>query len=374
MKYDYLIVGAGLFGIIIAAELLKKGKTVFIVDRRDSIGGNCLDKFDEESGLYVHIYGPHIIHLTSLDVFHYLAQYDELVPYHHQVKTYYNGKYYDFPINLNTINKYYDKEFTPQEAELFLKQKVNNCQNVQNLEQKIISLVGEDFYNAFFKEYTIKQWGEHPVSLSADIISRIPIRFTYNTSYYSKKYSFIPNHSYSQLLSRILYKFSDGKNLLVKTSTSLNNSDILSNKFAFNTIYTGSIDELFEYCYGKLSYRSLKFKHEKINSVYANGSAVINYPELKYPYTRITEHKYFNVYRDDFHDNNVTIITKEFSSDRAEEPFYPCLNTIDVELYNKYRLLTDSSNIIVGGRLGLYQYLDMEQTVLKALNLVKEIG
>jgi UDP-galactopyranose mutase len=361
--YDYLIVGAGLFGSVCARELTDNGKKCLVIDKRNHIGGNCYT--ENINGIIVHKYGPHIFHTSNENIWNYINRYSSFNNYIHKVKVIYHNKIYSFPINLYTMHQLWGIK-TPEEAKVMLKEKRIDIKTPKNLEEWALSQVGEDLYNIFIKEYTIKQWSRSPQKLPCSIIKRIPIRLNFNDNYFNDKYQGIPVNGFTKIFLELLRNIDINLNI----KFSIENEKYF--RVARKIIYTGAIDELFNYKYGMLEYRSLLFEHEIINIADFQGTAVVNYPELSIPYTRIIEHKHFEI---DKNFNNITIITREYPQFFNGEniPCYPVNDKRNIMLYNKYRKLAKSyPNIIFGGRLGEYRYYDMDKVILSALNCVKK--
>ncbi len=366
-----VIIGAGLFGITLA-QIVSNYRKVILVEKRNEIGGNCFDYIDEITGIYVHKYGPHILHIQDKNVYNYLSKFTEFNNYKHHVLSYYKNKIYEFPINLSTINAFYGTNLRPYEVNKFLELEVAKqmVHNPQNLEEKIIGLIGFPLYEAFFKEYTIKQWGKEPRELPANIINRIPIKVNYDTNYYKKLFNGIPSDGYTKMFTRML----SNKNISIEIGVNFfQDREYFIKKGPI--IYTGPIDDFFNCIYGKLEYRSLRFEKEMYEVSDWQGNSVINYPELKYEYTRICEPKHF--YPEKWHkfSDNKTLIFKEIPFiGQNDDPYYPIQDYFNTQIYNKYYKETlKLSNIYFGGRLGEYKYYDMEDTIKSAFNLSKKI-
>lgn len=358
--YDYLIVGTGIFGSVFAYEANKIGKKVLVLEKRNHIGGNCYTEKIEE--INIHKYGPHIFHTNDKRIWDYINQFAEFNNFVNRPKVNFLGNIYSFPINLFTLYQLWGTS-TPQEAKKKLDQVkiINN--NPQNLEDWILSQVGEEIYEKFIKGYTTKQWGRHPKELPSSIIKRLPIRLTFDDNYFNDKFQGIPIGGYTQIFEKML----SGIEVIT-------NVDFLKDKNYFESkakkiIYTGKIDELFEYSYGQLEYRSLKFENEILAGDF-QGNAVVNYTEENIPYTRICEHKHF-----EFGQQEKTLITREYPDkyDINKVPYYPIGDEKNIELYNKYKNLTENENrYILGGRLAEYKYYDMHQILASALVKIKK--
>ncbi|WP_166424733.1 UDP-galactopyranose mutase [Paraglaciecola sp. 20A4] len=363
--FDYLIVGSGFFGAVCAYELKKKGKKVLVLEKREHIGGNAFTR--DNHGIQVHEYGAHIFHTNDKAIWDYV---NDLVPFNRFTNSplaMHKGKLYNLPFNMNTFNQLWGV-ITPDEAKAKIAEQRSEMENIKpsNLEEQAISLVGRDMYETLIKGYTEKQWGRPADELPAFIINRLPVRFTYDNNYFSDKYQGIPIGGYTKLFDVLL------GGIEVRL-----NCDYLSdrdnyNKLADNIIYTGPIDSYFNYEYGELEYRSLKFKHSILPTANFQGNAVINYTEKDVDFTRIIEHKHF-----DFTDAEHTVITHEYPADwkLGDEPFYPINDDKNMKLFKKYRSLAKmEKGMIFGGRLSEYKYYDMHQVIRSALNTIGKIG
>lgn len=362
VKDNFLIVGAGLFGAVISNLLSNINKSCFIIDKRNHIGGNCFTF--KKNGIDVHKYGAHIFYTDNKNIWNFINRFCEMKPYIHHVKACYNNKLYTFPINLDTLYEIYGI-CTPHEANVLF-ENFKNLYNNNTLSDKICKFVGPKLYNMFYKEYTEKQWGTDINKLPLSIVNNIPIKTTFNSSFHNKIYSGIPTHGYTTLIKNIIGDVPYELNV-----DFISNFSKLYNKFD-HIIYTGPIDKLLEYKYGKLQYRSLKFESYEYNINDYQGISVINYPEKSYSFSRIIEHKHFN-----FINNNYTIITKEYPINYTNdtEPYYPIESNENLVTYQKYRILLKNKypNIYVGGRLGMYKYINMEQTIELAYKLFDTI-
>lgn len=364
MKYDYLIVGCGFFGATCANLLHKSGKKILCIDKNIFYGGHChTEKID---GIMVHKYGPHVFHTNNKDVWDYVNQFSEFNNYRLKVRVNYNNKLFSFPINLLTLYQIFGCT-TPQEAEKYVLNDLINIEKPSNFEELALKTVGKKIYETFFYGYTKKQWGCEPQELSSEVFGRIPIRYNFNDSYFNNhrnRFEGIPINGYSSLIENML------SGIEMKFGI-----DFLQHKNEFKniakqTIFTGPIDQFFNYEYGLLPYRSLKFEYEKHNISDYQGAAVINYTDEKIPFTRITEHNHFNP-----QELSHTIISKEYSTkyDGTNEPYYPINNAQNNLLFNKYLEKAQKSNIVFGGRLGQYKYFDMDQTIESAMELIKSL-
>jgi UDP-galactopyranose mutase len=353
------IVGAGFSGAVIARELAMAGKKVRVFDSRPHVAGNCHTARDAETDVMVHVYGPHIFHTSNEQVWNYVQQFDEFMPFTNRVRSIYNGRVYTLPINLMTINAFFDKTFNPKEAAEFMDQVGDkSIQNPRTFEEQALRFVGKELYDAFFRGYTEKQWGMHPSELPASILKRLPIRFNYDDNYYSSKFQGIPKNGYTYIIERIL----NHPNISLNLGTRF---ERIQSKGFDHIFYSGPIDAWFGYSEGRLGYRTLDFAVERHVGDY-QGNAVINYGNKEVPFTRISEHKHFAPWEQ--HDK--TIIYKEYSRQCEEQdiPYYPIRLVTDKAQLSRYiDLASLESNITFVGRLGTYRYLDMHVTIEEAL-------
>lgn len=366
--YDYLIVGAGLFGAVFAYEANKRGKKVLVIDKRPNIAGNIYS--EEQNGIQVHKYGAHIFHTSNKAVWEYVQQFAEFNRYTNSPVARYKDELYNMPFNMNTFNKMWGV-ITPAEATAKIAEQIAEAgiSEPQNLEEQAISLVGRDIYEKLVKGYTEKQWGKRATELPAFIIKRLPVRMTYDNNYFNDAYQGIPVGGYTQMVEKMLA----GIEVLLNTDyfSDRNYFDRLADKIVF----TGMIDEYFEYCYGELEYRSLRFETETLEMENYQGNAVVNYTEYEIPYTRIIEHKHFEFGCQNGNSNPKTIITREYPATwkKGDEPYYPMNDAKNNELYAKYKELADKQDkVIFGGRLGMYKYFDMHQVIEVALECANE--
>ena len=368
--YDFLIVGAGLYGAVFAREAAKRGKTSLVIDRRPHIAGNVYTEKTE--GINVHKYGAHIFHTNNKEVWDYLQQFASFNRFTNSPVANYRGELYSLPFNMYTFNKMWGV-ITPEEArEKIAEQRAEIKGEPQNLEEQAISLVGRDIYEKLVKGYTEKQWGRDCRELPAFIIKRLPVRFTFDNNYYNALYQGIPTGGYTKMVANIL----DDPRITVRTSTDFFEHRELA-KQAEQTVYTGPIDAYFDYSLGYLQYRSVRFENETLNIPNFQGNAAVNYTDRETPWTRIIEHKWFEFGRDE-NGNELpkTVISKEFSSEwkPGDEPYYPVNDEKNSALYEKYRALAEKeTKVIFGGRLGEYRYYDMDQVVEAALEKAKEV-
>lgn len=364
MKYDYIIVGAGLFGAVCAHELNKQGKKVLVVEKREHIGGNVYT--ENHDGIQVHKYGAHIFHTNDKEIWDYVNSFSDFNRFTNSPLANYQGRLYNLPFNMNTFYQLWGTK-TPAEAAAKIDEQRKEMEGKEpaNLEEQAISLVGRDIYEALIKGYTEKQWGRKANELPAFIIRRLPVRLTYDNNYFSDRYQGIPVGGYTKLVEHML----DGIEVRLKIDF-LKIREKLKN-LAENIIYTGPIDEYFGYCYGKLEYRSLRFESERLENDNYQGNAVINYTERDIPYTRVIEHKHFDPV-----ETSHTVITREYPSEWTEgdEPYYPVNDERNMNLFKQYRQLSKTeSNVFFGGRLAEYKYYDMHQVIASALYFCKGI-
>jgi UDP-galactopyranose mutase len=360
MKYDYLIVGAGLYGSTFAYEAKKHNKTCLVIDRKDHIGGNIY--CEKIKDINVHKYGAHIFHTNNKAIWNYVNQFVEFNRYTNSPIANYKGEIYNLPFNMNTFNKLWGVT-KPEEAKKIIEKQRNKAgiKNPKNLEEQAISLVGRDIYEKLIKGYTEKQWGRKAGDLPAFIIKRIPVRFTYDNNYFNDKYQGIPEGGYNVIIEKML----EGVEVELCVDYFSRKSDF--DKIASKIVYTGMIDEFYDYRYGQLQYRSLRFEHEEHSISNFQGNAVVNYTDFDTPYTRIIEHKHF-----EFGTQENTVITKEYPSEwnTGNEPYYPINDDINNEVYLKYKALAEEEKkVIFGGRLADYKYYDMHDVIQKALEM-----
>ncbi|MBQ9448872.1 MAG: UDP-galactopyranose mutase [Acholeplasmatales bacterium] len=363
--YDYLIVGAGLYGAVCAFELTKKGYKCLVIDKRDHIAGNIYTK--EIEGINVHQYGAHIFHTHEKWVWDYVNQFAEFNNYINQPVARYKQELYNLPFNMNTFTKLWNDVFTPEDAKNRIEEekKLFNVSDPKNLEEQAINLVGPTIYEKLIKGYTAKQWGRPCTELPPFIIKRLPVRFTFDNNYFNDRYQGIPVGGYTKIIEKML----KGSDVKLNYDFFKNKEELLAQ--AKNIIYTGPIDEYFDYCFGPLEYRTVRFETEILDKPNYQGNAVVNYTEYEVPYTRIIEHKHF-----EFDTTSPkTVISKEYSTTwhPGDEPYYPVNNDKNNELYLKYKKLADESSVYFGGRLGGYKYYDMDDTIMAAFELLKTL-
>lgn len=376
-KNSFWVIGAGIFGATVAERLASAGHKVLVVDRREHLAGNIYSYTDDETSIEVHKYGSHIFHTDIDEVWDYIIKFTEFNEYVHTVNTRHNGKLYPMPINLDTINLLYETEMDAEEAEKFVAEEAKRdterlgIEEPQNFEEKGISLVGEKLYEAFLKNYTEKQWNTSAKNLSADILKRIPVRFSRDNRYFmTAKHQGIPCDGYTKMVERML----DHENIEVKLGVDFKEikNDIPGDA---KIIYCGQVDELLNYELGVLPWRSLRFEEEKTEN--GLGEAVINEADKDVPYTRAHDYKYYQIHQPEVIEQKTSYIAREYPADfeKGGEAYYPVDNTESQELYKKYVELCKERypNLILGGRLGAYQYWDMDRAIMNALDLAKKI-
>lgn len=371
--YKYIVAGAGIFGAIIAERLASRGENVLVVEKRDHIAGNIYSYTDEETGIEVHKYGSHIFHTELDEVWDYITKFTEFNNYTHTVNTRYQGELYPMPINLDTINKLYGTNMEAEEAEKFVAEEAAKAgiTDPKNFEEKGLSLVGEKLYTAFLKGYTEKQWNTSATNLSAEILKRIPVRFSHNNRYFiTAKHQGIPKEGYTKMVQNIL----DNELIEVRTNTSF--QDIESEISAdAKVIYCGQIDQLMEYSLGVLPWRSLRF--EEVRTEETLGEAVINEADPAVPYTRSHDYKYYQIHQPEVIAQKACYICREYPADfeKGGEVYYPVNNDESEALYQKYVAAVKEKypNMILGGRLGAYRYWDMDIAIKNALELAEKL-
>ena len=363
MKYDYLVVGAGLYGAVFAYEAKKKGKTCLVIDKRDHIAGNIY--CENVSGINVHKYGAHIFHTSDKKIWEYVNQFAEFNNYINSPVARYKNELYNLPFNMNTFSKMWNIA-TPQEAKDIIASQIAdlNITEPKNLEEQALSLVGKDVYEKLIKGYTEKQWGRDCKDLPSFIIKRLPLRFIYDNNYFNDRYQGIPIGGYTKIVEKML----DGIEVRLNTNYLYNREEF--DAMADKIVYTGMIDQFYDYKLGVLEYRSVRFETEELPMENYQGNAVVNYTEREVPYTRIIEHKHF-----EFGKQPTTIISREYSSEwkKGDEPYYPVNNDKNNALYQQYKELADKEHkVIFGGRLGGYKYYDMDKVIAAALEMCEK--
>ena len=369
MKYDYLIVGAGLFGAVFAREARKKGKRCLVIDKRQEIAGNIYT--EEKAGIQVHKYGAHIFHTSNKKVWEYVQQFAEFNHYVNSPVAVYKDELYNLPFNMNTFSKMWGIQTPAQAKEKIASQIANlHITEPQNLEEQALSLVGPDVYEKLIKGYTEKQWGRDCKDLPAFIIKRLPLRFIYDNNYFTDPYQGIPKGGYTQIVEKLLTDIPVKLGISYKDFLQENAAKGAEADSFEKVLYTGMIDEYFDYCLGELQYRSLKFEEEFLpGEANYQGNAVVNFTEREVPYTRIIEHKHF-----EFGTQPDTVITREYPAEwkRGDEPYYPVNDERNNTLFAKYEELAQKEkNVLFGGRLGQYRYYDMEKVIDAALQMAE---
>ncbi|MBR0430863.1 UDP-galactopyranose mutase [Candidatus Saccharibacteria bacterium] len=376
-NYDYIVVGAGIFGATVAERLANVGKKVLVIDKREHLAGNIYSYTDEKTGIEIHKYGSHIFHTELDEVWDYITKFTEFNDYIHTVNTRHEGKLYPMPINLDTINLLYGTNMNAEEAERFVAEEAKRdsekygITEPKNFEEKGISLVGEKLYTAFLKNYTEKQWNTSATNLSAEILSRIPVRFSHDNRYFmTAKHQGIPKNGYTKMVENML----SSDNIEVKLNTNFKNieKDLPDD---IKIIYCGQIDELLNYELGVLPWRSLRFEEEETEN--GLGEAVINEADKDVPYTRAHDYKYYQVHQPEVVEQKMSYIAREYPADfeKDGEAYYPVNNEESEKLYKEYVDLLKEKypNMILGGRLGAYQYWDMDKAIKNALELFKDL-
>ncbi|CRK60906.1 UDP-galactopyranose mutase [Alloactinosynnema sp. L-07] len=370
--YDLIVVGSGFFGLTIAERTATQlGKRVLVLDRRPHIGGNAYSEPEPETGIEVHKYGAHLFHTSNKRVWDYVTQFTEFTDYQHRVFARYQGQVYAFPMNLALINNFFGKSFTPDEAKALIAEQASeiNTEDAQNLEEKAISLIGRPLYEAFIRGYTAKQWQTDPKELGAGIITRLPVRYNFNNRYFNDTYEGLPVNGYTAWLE----KMAEHENIDVRLDTDY--FDVRDQIPAGTpTVYTGPVDRYFDFSAGELGWRTLDFETEVVPTGDFQGTSVMNYNDEDVPFTRIHEFRHFHPERTDYPADK-TVIVREYSrfAESGDEPYYPINTPEDREKLAKYRELAKAEaagkNIIFGGRLGTYQYLDMHMAIGSALSV-----
>ena len=363
-RYDYLIVGAGLYGAVFARELTRRGKSCLVIDRRNHVAGNIYT--EKMAGINVHKYGAHIFHTSDREVWEYVNQFAEFNNYVNSPLAVYRDELYNLPFNMNTFSKMWGIR-TPKEARQMIERQVAELgiTEPQNLEEQALSLVGTDVYTKLIKGYTEKQWGRDCRELPAFIIRRLPCRFTYDNNYFNDRWQGIPIGGYTQMVEKML----EGADVLLQTDY----FDLIREQpeIARTTVYTGCIDEFFGYRLGALKYRSVRFETEELPEENYQGNAVVNYTDREVPYTRVIEHKHF-----EFGKQRTTVISREYSAEWKPglEPYYPVNDAENSALYAQYQqLAAQQENVIFGGRLGQYRYYDMDKVIRAAMDELEKL-
>ena len=376
-EYDYLIVGSGLFGATFAYFAHKRGKKCLVIDKRPHLGGNVYCENFE--GINVHKYGAHIFHTSNKQVWDFVNSIVEFNRYTNSPVANYKGKLYNLPFNMNTFYQMWgvttpeeaQTKINEQKAEAVAKMQADGATEPRNLEEQAQVLIGKDIYERLIKGYTEKQWGRKCTDLPAFIIKRLPVRLVFDNNYFNDKYQGIPIGGYNKLIEGLL------TGIVTKTNADFFDNRIYWESIANKIVFTGKIDEFYDYRFGKLNYRTVRFEQEIIDKPNYQGNAVVNYTEREVPYTRIIEHKHFEMFGQQVYDCPKTVISKEYSTEWKEgmEPYYPVNDRINTELYAKYKKLADKEqNVIFGGRLAEYKYYDMAPIVKRAFEVVRSQG
>lgn len=373
IDFDLVVVGSGFFGLTIAERCASElDKRVLVIDRRDHVGGNAYSEVDAETGIEVHRYGAHLFHTSNPRVWEYVNRFTEFTDYVHRVYTTHRGEVYPMPINMGTINQFFRSAHGPDAARALIAEQAAevSAADVTNLEEKAISLIGRPLYEAFIRDYTAKQWQTPPRELPAEVISRLPVRYTYDNRYFSDRWEGLPVDGYTAWIERM----ADHPNIEVRTSTDFFDTGQPYHKAAVvgrvPVVYTGPVDEYFEYSAGELSWRTLDFEREVLPTSDFQGTSVMNYADLDVPYTRIHEFRHFHPERE--HPADKTVIMREYSrfAERGDEPYYPVNTPADRQRLLAYReLAAGEPGVHFGGRLGTYQYLDMHMAIGSALTM-----
>ncbi len=370
-QHELIVVGSGFFGLTVAERVARAlGRRVLVLDRRDHIGGNAYSETEPETGIEVHRYGAHLFHTSNKRVWDYVTAFTDFTGYQHRVFTIYQGRVYPMPVNLATICEYFGEYLTPDQARALVAEQAGEIEgrDAVNFEEKAISLVGRPLYEAFFKGYTAKQWQTDPTELPAAIISRLPVRYTFNNRYFNDTYEGLPVNGYTAWLNRM----ADHPNIDVRLDTDwFDVHDALPDNVP--VVYTGPLDRYFDYAEGELGWRTLDFEQEVLNTGDFQGTSVMNYADLDVPYTRIHEFRHFHPERD--YRTDKTVIFREYSrfAQRGDEPYYPINTAEDRAKLERYRELarkeTANRKVLFGGRLGTYKYLDMHMAIGSALSM-----
>ncbi|WP_349931599.1 UDP-galactopyranose mutase [Glutamicibacter mishrai] len=374
MDTDLLVVGSGFFGLTIAERAADAGLKVTVIDRRSHIGGNAYSEAEPETGIEVHRYGAHLFHTSNERVWEYVNRFTSFTDYVHRVYSTHNNQTFALPVNLHTINQFFNAAYTPDEARALVKEQAGEFEvdSAKNFYEKGIALVGRPLFEAFFAHYTAKQWQTSPEKLSGDIVSRLPVRYNYDNRYFNDKYEGLPVDGYTAWIERM----ADHPNITVQLNTDFFDTSQPFNKEALvgkmPIVYTGPIDRYFDYSEGNLSWRTLDFEEEVLNVGDYQGTPVMNYPDADVEFTRIHEFKHFHPERKDSYPTDKTVIMREFSrfAERDDEPYYPVNTPEDRTGLLAYReLAKKEENVFFGGRLGTYQYLDMHMAIGSALSM-----
>lgn len=363
--YDFVIVGSGLFGAVFAQQAVEHGKSVAVLEKRDHIGGNCYSYEDPETGIIIHKYGTHIFHTPNIKIWNYINRFSEFTRYRHRVLTTHKNRIFSMPINLSTINAFYGVNLKPSEVDEFIASKKGAIERPGNFEEQAISLIGEDLYRAFIAGYTEKQWGCDPRELPASIISRLPVRNSYDDSYFNDRYQGLPLHGYTPIFEKLL------KGTEVFLSTDFFDDREYWSGRANKIIYTGPVDRYFDYCHGRLNWRSVRFEIQHFELDDFQGTPVMNYADREVPYTRIHEPKHLHPERQV--KDGATLAIREYSHVDDDEPYYPVNFADDKAILSMYEeMVSDENNVRFGGRLAQYKYFDMHHVIAHAIKAAQE--
>jgi UDP-galactopyranose mutase len=365
---NILIVGAGFTGAVVARKLAEAGHTATVIDERSHVAGNCHTARHQETGVMIHVYGPHIFHTDDTRVWEFINHHCEMMPYRHQVRANVGGKIFSMPINLHTINQFFSTSMSPKEAQTFV-QGLAECDvdDPTTFEEQALKFVGRDIYEAFFRGYTLKQWGLEPKRLPASILKRLPLRFTYDDNYFAHGFQGIPRDGYTAAVDSIL----DHPNIVVRLSTTAENLD--GDAGYDHVVYTGSLDRYFDHTLGRLAYRTLRFEKEVKDAPY-QGTAVLNYCDVDVPFTRITEHMYFAPWEAGKFDKSVIYTEFSETAKAGDIPYYPVRLVDDMAMLDSYVSLANAtSGVTFAGRLGTYAYLDMDVSIARAFDVAEHI-
>ena len=364
MNNNIAVVGAGFSGAVIARELAEHGYVVEVFDSRDHLAGNCHTERDNETEIMLHKYGPHIFHTDDKEIWDYINKYGDMHPFINRVKAVSRGRVYSLPINLHTINQFFDKNLSPDDAKAFIETISNKeIEEATTFEEQALKFIGRELYEAFFKGYTMKQWGVEPRNLPASILKRLPVRFNYNDNYYNHKYQGMPVDGYTAIVENILCH----EYIQISLNKTFSKNDVTNYHHVF---WSGPIDAYYNYEFGRLGYRTLDFEEFRYNGDY-QGCAVMNYCDYDTPYTRISEHKYFSPWEN--HKNSICY--KEYSREckEGDTPYYPIRLVNEKKILSQYQEMSENeSNVTFVGRLGTYRYLDMDVTIKEALTIARE--
>lgn len=374
--YDLIVVGSGFFGLTVAERAAsEKNAKVLIVEKRDHIGGNAYSEIEPETGIEIHKYGAHLFHTSNKRVWDYVNRFTEFTDYRHRVFAMHKGTAYQFPLGLGLINQFFGKYYSPEEARQLIKDQTDGLDpaEAKNLEEKAIALIGRPLYEAFVRDYTAKQWQTDPKELPAANISRLPVRYTFNNRYFNDDYEGLPVDGYTAWLEAMAAH----ENIEVRLSTDWFEvrDEIRAASPSAPVVYTGPLDRYFDYSEGRLGWRTLDFELEVLDVADFQGTAVMNYNDAEFPYTRIHEFRHFHPEREKSYPKDKTVIVKEYSrfANDEDQPYYPINTPSDRDILAKYRELadqeTEASRVFFGGRLGTYQYLDMHMAIGSALSM-----